>query len=132
MELNSGEYRQKQDFDTIVYNNRVVSLNDDILTEMLYEQSEEDEVVKDPAIEALRNRLWKDIKKVCGGIMTVDYLIMYQHIYLGESFRKICDRFGVTHMAIFKRFKKVIQKLQFLYGVDNNKIPYNRREGNKL
>lgn len=130
MELNSGEYKQRQDFDTIAYNQKMVSLNDDLLSEILYEP--DNEIEPDPQITKYRRRLWDDIKKVCGGMMTVDYLIMYQHVYLGESFRKICDRFGVTHMAIFKRFKKVIQKLQFLYGVDNNKIPYNRREGSKL
>lgn len=130
MDLNSGEYKQRQDFDTIAYNQKMVSLNDDLLSEILYEP--DNEIEPDPQITKYRRRLWDDIKKVCGGMMTVDYLIMYQHVYLGESFRKICDRFGVTHMAIFKRFKKVIQKLQFLYGVDNNKIPYNRREGSKL
>lgn len=130
MDLNSGEYRQKQDFDTIAYNQKMVSLNDELLADVLYEK--EPDAEPDPQLTKYRRRLWEDIKKVCGGMMTVDYLIMYQHVYLGESFRKICDRFGVTHMAIFKRFKKVIQKLQFLYGVDNDKIPYNRREGSKL
>ena len=130
MDLNSGEYRQKQDFDTIAYNQKMVSLNDELLADVLYEK--EPDAEPDPQLTKYRRRLWEDIKKVCGGMMTVDYLIMYQHVYLGESFRKICDRFDVTHMAIFKRFKKVIQKLQFLYGVDNDKIPYNRREGSKL
>lgn len=130
MDLNSGEYKQRQDYDTVAYNQKIVSLNDDLLSEIIYES--DNEVEPDPQVTKYRRRLWEDIKKVCGGMMTVDYLIMYQHVYLGESFRKICDRFGVTHMAIFKRFKKVIQKLQFLYGVDSNKIPYNRREGSKL
>lgn len=130
MELNSGEYKRKQTFDDIAFNKRFISLNDELLSEVAYDPEQVSE--PDPDVIKYRNRVWEDIKKVCGGIMTVDYLIMYQHVYLGESFRKICDRFGVTHMAIFKRFRKVIQKLQFLYGVDNNKIPYNRREGSKL
>lgn len=130
MDLNSGEYKSKQTFDDIAFNKRFISLNDELATSLAYDP--EDVVEPDKEVTKYRNRIWADIKKVCGGIMTVDYLIMYQHIYLGESFRKICDRFGVTHMAIFKRFRKVIQKLQFLYGVDNNKIPYNRREGSKL
>lgn len=130
MDLNSGEYKSKQTFDDIAFNKRFISLNDELATSLAYDP--EDVVEPDKEVTKYRNRIWDDIKKVCGGIMTVDYLIMYQHIYLGESFRKICDRFGVTHMAIFKRFRKVIQKLQFLYGVDNNKIPYNRREGSKL
>jgi len=130
MELNSGEYKRKQTFDDIAFNKRFISLNDELLSEVAYDPEQVSE--PDPEVTKYRNRVWEDIKKVCGGIMTVDYLIMYQHVYLGESFRKICDRFGVTHMAIFKRFRKVIQKLQFLYGVDNNKIPYNRREGSKL
>lgn len=130
MDLNSGEYKQKQDFDTIVYNNKIISLNDDLLTDLILEPSKDEP--EDKELVKYKKRLWEDIKKVCGGTMTVDYLIMYQHIYLGESFRRICERFGVTHMAIFKRFKKVIQKLQFLYGVDYNKVPYNRREGSKL
>ena len=130
MDLNSGEYKRKQTFDDIAFNKRFISLNDELLSDIAYDPERVSE--PDPEVVKYRNRLWEDIKKVCGGIMTVDYLIMYQHIYLGESFRKICDRFGVTHMAIFKRFKKVIQKLQFLYGVENNKIPYNRREGSKL
>lgn len=130
MDLNSGEYKSKQTFDDIAFNKRFISLNDELATEIAYDP--EQVVEPDKNVTKYRNRVWEDIKKVCGGIMTVDYLIMYQHIYLGESFRKICDRFGVTHMAIFKRFRKVIQKLQFLYGVDSNKIPYNRREGSKL
>jgi len=130
MELNSGEYKRKQTFDDIAFNKKFISLNDELLSEVAYDPEQVSE--PDPEVTKYRNRVWEDIKKVCGGIMTVDYLIMYQHVYLGESFRKICDRFGVTHMAIFKRFRKVIQKLQFLYGVDNNKIPYNRREGSKL
>jgi len=130
MELNSGEYKRKQTFDDIAFNKRFISLNDELLSEVAYDPEQVSE--PDPEVTKYRNRVWEDIKKVCGGIMTVDYLIMYQHVYLGESFRKICDRFGVTHMAIFKRFRKVIQKLQFLYGVDNKKIPYNRREGSKL
>lgn len=130
MDLNSGEYKSKQTFDDIAFNKRFISLNDELATEIAYDP--EQVVEPDKNVTMYRNRVWEDIKKVCGGIMTVDYLIMYQHIYLGESFRKICDRFGVTHMAIFKRFRKVIQKLQFLYGVDSNKIPYNRREGSKL
>ena len=130
MELNSGEYKRKQTFDDIAFNKRFISLNDELLSEVAYDPEQVSE--PDPEVTKYRNRVWEDIKKVCGGIMTVDYLITYQHVYLVESFRKIYDRFGVTHMAIFKRFRKVIQKLQFLYGVDNNKIPYNRREGSKL
>lgn len=130
MDLNSGEYKRKQTFDDIAFNKKFISLNDELLSEVYYDPEQIPE--PDPEVMKYRNRVWEDIKKVCGGIMTVDYLIMYQHVYLGESFRKICDRFGVTHMAIFKRFRKVIQKLQFLYGVDTSKTPYNRREGSKL
>lgn len=130
MELNSGIYKDQQDFDTINYNQKIISLNDDILINIM--DTDNQESTLDPNIVKYRGRLWDDIKKVCGGIITVDYLIMYQHVYLGESYRKISERFGVTHMAIYKRFNKIIQKLQFLYGVGGNKIPYYRREGNKL
>ena len=130
MDLNSGEYKRKQTFDDIAFNKKFISLNDELLSEVYYDPEQIPE--PDPEVMKYRKRGWEDIKKECGGIMTVDYLIMYQHVYLGESFRKICDRFGVTHMAIFKRFRKVIQKLQFLYGVDTSKTPYNRREGSKL
>lgn len=129
MELNSGEYKNSQDFDTLAYHQKVISLDDNILCETLYER---EQTKLDDEVLSYKNRLWSDIKKVCGGMISVDYLIMYQHIYLGESFRKICERFNVTHTAIHKRYRKVIQKLKFLYGIDNNKIPYKRREGSKL
>lgn len=128
MELNSGEYKNRKDYDTIVYHQKVLSLNDNIISDTLYESDEQP--LDDETLE-YKTRLWSDIKKVCGGIISVDYIIMYQHIYLGESFRKICERFNVTHTAIHKRYKKVVQKLQFLYGIEN-KVPYKRREGSKL
>lgn len=128
MELNSGEYKNRKDYDTIVYHQKVLSLNDNIISDTLYES--EEQPLDDETLE-YKTRLWSDIKKVCGGIISVDYIIMYQHIYLGESFRKICERFNVTHTAIHKRYKKVVQKLQFLYGIEN-KVPYKRREGSKL
>lgn len=128
MELNSGEYKNRKDYDTIVHHQKVLSLNDNIISDTLYES--EEQPLDDETLE-YKTRLWSDIKKVCGGIISVDYIIMYQHIYLGESFRKICERFNVTHTAIHKRYKKVVQKLQFLYGIEN-KVPYKRREGSKL
>ena len=108
----------------------VISLDDENLVEVLAERD-----VLSPLTEeemSYRDRLWTDIEKVSGGKNTVDYIIAYQHVYLGESFRKIGPRFNVSHMAISKRFHKVIQKLRFLYGVEIDKVPYKRREGSKL
>jgi hypothetical protein len=130
MELNSGEYKQKQDYDTILYNSRIISLDDESMEDVLPEIEHTDPLTDEE--KKYRDRIWSDIKKVCGGQITVDFLIMYQHIYLGDSFRKIGERFSVSHMAVFKRFKKVVQKLRFLYGVDSMKVPYKRREGSKL
>ena len=132
MDLNYGEYKSKKDFDTIKYNrySPLISLDDENLAEVLAERD-----VLSPLTEeelSYRDRLWTDIEKVSGGKNTVDYIIAYQQVYLGESFRKIGPRFNVSHMAISKRFHKVIQKLRFLYGVEIDKVPYKRREGSKL
>lgn len=132
MELNSTDYKSKKDFDTIKYNNYspIISLDDENLIEVLAERSITSSLTEEESY--YRDRLWTDIEKVSGGKNTVDYIIAYQHVYLGESFRKIGPRFNVSHMAISKRFHKVIQKLRFLYGVEIDKVPYKRREGSKL
>lgn len=75
------------------------------------------------------NNLWKMIEFVCGGRYTADFIIMYQVLDQGNSQREVAEMLGVSHMAINKRYKKVVNKLKFLMGLDTDIIPYRKDSG---
>ena len=127
--LSDIQYKNRKDYNDLWFQKNVVSLDSEEFEELEYipptNPLSEDE-------RKLQDRLWKDVRQVCGSIYNPDYIIMYQHVYLGESLRNIASRLGVSHMAVHKRYKKVIQKLKYLYGFSNDVKPYRRKEGNKL
>ena len=127
--LSDIQYKNRKDYNDLWFQRNVVSLDSEEFEELEYipptNPLSEDE-------RKLQDRLWKDVRQVCGSIYNPDYIIMYQHVYLGESLRNIASRLNVSHMAVQKRFKKVIQKLKYLYGFSNEVKPYRRKEGNKL
>lgn len=127
--LSDIQYKNRKDYNDLWFQKNVVSLDSEELESLEYNppihpMSEEE--------RRLQDRLWKDVRQVCGSIYNPDYVIMYQHVYLGESLRNIASRLNVSHMAVQKRFKKVIQKLKYLYGFSNEVKPYRRKEGYKL
>ena len=127
--LSDIQYRNRKDYNDLWFQKYVISLDSKDLESLEYTPptdslSEEE--------RKLQDRLWKDVRQVCGSIYNPDYVIMYQHIYLGESIRNIASRLNVTQTAVHKRYKKVIQKLKYLYGFSNDIKPYRQKEGYKL
>ena len=73
--------------------------------------------------------LWEMIEFVCGGKRTADFIIMYQIIDQGNSQREVAEMFGVSHMAINKRYRKIVNRLKFLMGTETDVIPYRKNRG---
>ena len=73
--------------------------------------------------------LWEMSECVCGGRWTADYIIMYQIIDQGNSQREVAEMFNVSHMAINKRYRKIVNRLKFLMGTETDVIPYRKNRG---
>lgn len=122
--------RQKNDFtlDDVDFAKRTISIeqNEDILDSL-----SEKETVSPLTTEEIKvlDDLWEMVEFVCGGRKTADFIIMYQIIDQGNSLREVAEMFNVSHMAINKRYKKIVNRLKFLIGTETDVIPYRKNRG---
>ena len=70
------------------------------------------------------NSFWEDLKQVCGGNNTIDYIVMYLKFYLGLSERRITEILGnKVHTGTRKRITRIINYLRLIHGLPKlNKI----------
>ena len=124
--------KEKNDFtlDDVDYTVRVISIEDNI--ELL------DKLEDLPHISSLTDEekkvldyIWKMVEFVCGGKKNADFVIMYLVLDQGYSQREVAEMLNVSHMAINKRYKKIINKLKFLLGQKTETIPYRKSSGPK-
>jgi hypothetical protein len=118
--------------DDVDFSRKTVSIeqNEDLLDRL--SEKEVKPALSPEEIKSLEE-LWDMVEFVCGGKRTADFIIMYQLVDQGNSLRELAEMWGVSHMAISKRYKKIVNKLKFLVGTETNVIPYRRdRGGEKL
>lgn len=124
--------KEKNDFtlDDVDYTVRVISIEDNV--ELL------DKLEDLPHVSSLTEEekkvldyIWKMVEFVCGGKKNADFVIMYLVLDQGYSQREVAEMLNVSHMAINKRYKKIINKLKFLLGQKTEIIPYRKSSGPK-
>lgn len=124
--------KEKNDFtlDDVDYTVRVISIEDNV--ELL------DKLEDLPHVSSLTDGekkvldyIWKMVEFVCGGKKNADFVIMYLVLDQGYSQREVAEMLNVSHMAINKRYKKIINKLKFLLGQKTETIPYRKSSGPK-
>lgn len=103
-----------------------IEQNEELLDRL--SEKEKTPVLSPEEIEKLEE-LWEMIEFVCGGKRTADFIIMYQIIDQGNSQREVAEMFGVSHMAINKRYRKIVNRLKFLMGTETDVIPYRKNRG---
>lgn len=124
--------KEKNDFtlDDVDYTVRVISIEDNVelldkLEDLPHVSSLTDEEKK------VLDYIWKMVEFVCGGKKNADFVIMYLVLDQGYSQREVAEMLNVSHMAINKRYKKIINKLKFLLGQKTETIPYRKSSGPK-
>ena len=114
--------------DDVDFAKKTISLeqNEEILDRL--SEKEQQPILTQEEVKAL-DGLWEMVEFVCGGRKNADFIIMYQIIDQGNSLREVAEMFDVSHMAIDKRYRKIVNRLKFLMGTDTDVIPYRKNRG---
>lgn len=114
--------------DDVDFAKKTISLeqNEEILDRL--SEKEQQPILSVEEVKAL-DSLWEMVEFVCGGRKNADFIIMYQIIDQGNSLREVAEMFDVSHMAIDKRYRKIVNRLKFLMGTDTDVIPYRKNRG---
>lgn len=114
--------------DDVDFAKKTISLeqNEEILDRL--SEKEQQPILTQEEVKAL-DELWEMVEFVCGGRKNADFIIMYQIIDQGNSLREVAEMFDVSHMAIDKRYRKIVNRLKFLMGTDTDVIPYRKNRG---
>lgn len=114
--------------DDVDFAKKTISLeqNEEILDRL--SEKEQQPILTQEEVKVL-DSLWEMVEFVCGGRKNADFIIMYQILDQGNSLREVAEMFDVSHMAIDKRYRKIVNRLKFLMGTDTDVIPYRKNRG---
>ena len=114
--------------DDVDFSRKTISIeqNEEILDRL--SEKEQQSILTQEEVKVL-DSLWEMVEFVCGGRKNADFIIMYQILDQGNSLREVAEMFDVSHMAIDKRYRKIVNRLKFLMGTDTDVIPYRKNRG---